>query len=99
MRRPDAASPHRRSRFRAVITGFDESVSPPRTQTETVDFDLWSARLNPVYASPRPSVFSVPEMILRNDERVARLAFNDMPDLLKFQQAVTGYQTWASASW
>jgi hypothetical protein len=34
-------------------------------------------------------------MVLQSDERIARLAFVDTRDLLRFQQAITGYQTWA----
>jgi hypothetical protein len=84
-------------RFRVVITGIDRSTSPSLTQVETLNFDARSAHLNPLYAAPTPSVFSVPEMVLRNDERIARLAFNDMRDLLMFQQGITGYQAWAGA--
>lgn len=38
------------------------------------------------------------EMILRRDERIAKLSFQKMSHVLKFQQAVTGYKAWAAYS-
>jgi hypothetical protein len=36
------------------------------------------------------------DMILRKDERIARLAFSSLRDILKFQQAVTGFKSYVS---
>lgn len=38
----------------------------------------------------------VKEIILRRDEKIARMSFKSMSSLLKFQQAVTGWKAWAS---
>ncbi len=58
---------------------------------ETIDFDITTATINPQYALPYARGF-IREIILRRDEKIAKLAFNNMPDLLKFQQAVTGFK-------
>ncbi|KAK3177783.1 hypothetical protein K4F52_009481 [Lecanicillium sp. MT-2017a] len=66
-----------------------------RKQTEIVDFDLASVVINAQYVMPL-SNGSTLEMILRRDERLARLAFTSMSHILKFQQCITGYKPWAS---
>lgn len=37
-------------------------------------------------------------MILRKDERIAKLAFTQLKDAAKFQQAVTGFKAFDSYS-
>lgn len=61
---------------------------------ETIDFDISTVTINPLYAVPSP--IGGMDVILRRDERIARLAFQNLKDVLKFQQAVTGFKTWAS---
>ncbi|KAI8239439.1 hypothetical protein K4K57_008838 [Colletotrichum sp. SAR 10_99] len=78
-------------RFRINITGVEQgAVRSARRQAETIDFDITSVILNPLYANPSSS--GVLEMILRKDERIARLSFMGRKDIIKFQQAVTGFK-------
>ncbi|KAK2731360.1 hypothetical protein CKAH01_09008 [Colletotrichum kahawae] len=78
-------------RFRINITGVEQGAArSARRQAETIDFDITSVILNPLYASPSSS--GVLEMILRKDERIARLSFMGRKDIIKFQQAVTGFK-------
>ncbi|KAM5350607.1 hypothetical protein ACJ41O_007112 [Fusarium nematophilum] len=65
------------------------------TGTETIDFDITSAVVNPQYALPTSGGINR-EIILRRDERIARMLFTNTSHLLKFQQAVTGFKAWAS---
>lgn len=64
-------------------------------QAEVIDFDLASAILNPHYAMPSSRGLDR-EIILHRDERIAKLSFVNLKDVLKFQQAVTGFKAWAS---
>lgn len=58
-----------------------------------IDFDITSIIINPHYGLPL-SYGSMREMVLRRDERIAKLSFQTMNHVLKFQQAVTGYKVW-----
>lgn len=83
-------------RFRVMIAGTEQTAAGrPRQQVEVIDFDITSARLNPQYALPRGGGI-VKEIILRRDERIAKMSFQSMSHLLKFQQAVTGWKAWGS---
>ncbi|KAL0768621.1 hypothetical protein CaCOL14_009596 [Colletotrichum acutatum] len=64
---------------------------------ETIDFDITTVILNPLYAVPSNS-FGAWDMILRKDERIAKLAFTQLKDAAKFQQAVTGFKAFDSYS-
>ncbi|RBQ75568.1 hypothetical protein FVER14953_12799 [Fusarium verticillioides] len=52
---------------------------------------------NPQYVLPT-GTHMTQEIILRQNERIARLDFMDGADILRFQQAVTGFKPWASAT-
>lgn len=67
------------------------------TSAEVIDFDIASAVINPHYAMPNSGGFDR-EIILQRDERIARLSFTSMKNVLKFQQAVTGFKAWDSYS-
>jgi len=88
------------SRFRITIYGAEDTVmGKPRTKETTIDFDLKSVILNPQYASSPCYSLSVGiemvyDMILRKDEREAPLKFVSLEDVLNFQNAITGFQTW-----
>ncbi|CAM1508571.1 Fc.00g054190.m01.CDS01 [Cosmosporella sp. VM-42] len=83
-------------RFRVMISGTEQmAAGRPRQQTEVIDFDITSAVLEPRYALPSGTGM-VREIILRRDERIARMSFTTMKNMLKFQQAVTGFKAWAS---
>ena len=57
----------------------------------TVDFDITSAVLNPVYASP--SNENAPfEIILEENHNSHIIRFVNREDLFMFQQALTGFQ-------
>ncbi|KAF9869676.1 hypothetical protein CkaCkLH20_12863 [Colletotrichum karsti] len=78
-------------RFRINITGVEQgTVKSARRQAETIDFDITSVILNPLYAVPSRS--GVLDMILRKDERIAKLSFTTLKDVVKFQQGVTGFK-------
>lgn len=62
---------------------------------EVIDFDLASAIINPHYAMPTSAGVNK-EIILRRDERMARLSFTNLKHVLKFQQAITGFKAWDS---
>ncbi|KAM0344088.1 hypothetical protein ACHAPU_007809 [Fusarium lateritium] len=64
---------------------------------EIVDFDITSMVFNPQYALPS-GTHMAQEIILRQNERIARLDFLDGGDILKFQQAITGFKPWASVT-
>ncbi|KAF7553918.1 hypothetical protein G7Z17_g3277 [Cylindrodendrum hubeiense] len=62
---------------------------------EVIDFDISSVIINPQYALPNnPGM--IREMILRRDERTARMAFTKLSHVLKFQQAITGFKPFES---
>ncbi|KAK7416812.1 hypothetical protein QQX98_005005 [Neonectria punicea] len=85
-------------RFRIMITGIEQTASGrPRRQTEVIDFDITSVIINPQYAMPN-SAGMVQEIILRRDERIARIAFTKMSHMLKFQQCITGFKPWDAYS-
>ncbi|GKT81395.1 hypothetical protein ColTof4_13818 [Colletotrichum tofieldiae] len=79
-------------RFRINISGVEQGGTSrnARRQAETIDFDITSIVINPLYAVP--SKAGAWDMILRKDERIARLAFKQLKDVVKFQQAVTGFK-------
>ncbi|GJC88100.1 hypothetical protein ColLi_10938 [Colletotrichum liriopes] len=79
-------------RFRISISGVEQGGTSrnARRQAEIIDFDITSVIVNPLYAVPSKS--GAWDMILRKDERVARLAFRQLKDVVKFQQAVTGFK-------
>lgn len=83
-------------RFRIMITGTEQTPSGrPRRQTEVIDFDITSVIINPQYALPtNPGM--IREVILRRDERIARMAFTKLSHVLKFQQAITGFKPYES---
>ncbi|KAH7140108.1 hypothetical protein B0J13DRAFT_61382 [Dactylonectria estremocensis] len=83
-------------RFRILITGTEQTASGrPRRQTEVIDFDISSVIINPQYALPNnPGM--IREMILRRDERIARMSFTKLSHVLKFQQAITGFKPYES---
>ncbi|KAM0551916.1 hypothetical protein ACHAPJ_008255 [Fusarium lateritium] len=85
-------------RFRIIMSGSEQAASGrPRQKTEIIDFDITSVVFNPQYALPR-GVQLAQEIIIRQNERIARLDFVDRSDILKFQQAVTGFKAWASVT-
>ncbi|KAK1487918.1 hypothetical protein CABS01_12793 [Colletotrichum abscissum] len=86
-------------RFRINISGVElgGSSRTARRQAETIDFDITTVILNPLYAVPSNS-FGAWDMILRKDERIAKLAFTQLKDAAKFQQAVTGFKAFDSYS-
>ncbi|OHF04642.1 hypothetical protein CORC01_00113 [Colletotrichum orchidophilum] len=63
---------------------------------ETIDFDITTVILNPLYAVPSNS--GAWDMVLRKDERIAKLAFTQLKDAAKFQQAVTGFKAFDNYS-
>ncbi|KAI8657298.1 hypothetical protein NCS57_01107800 [Fusarium keratoplasticum] len=89
-------------RFRIIMSGSEQTASGrPRQQTEVIDFDITSAVVNPQYAMPDlPTGPGIPqELLIRRDERLARMTFMDMSDILKFQQAITGYKVWSTSTY
>lgn len=83
------------------MSGSEQTASGrPRQQTEIIDFDITSAIVNPQYAMPDiPTGPGMPqELLIRRDERLARMSFMDMGDILKFQQAITGYKVWSTST-
>ena len=50
---------------------------------------------NPQYALPL-GTHMTQEILLRENERIARLDFLNGGDILKFQQAMTGFKPWDS---
>ncbi|EGU87587.1 hypothetical protein FOPG_06745 [Fusarium oxysporum f. sp. conglutinans race 2 54008] len=85
-------------RFRIIMSGSAQASSgKPRQQTEKFDFDITTMIFNSQYALPT-GTHMTQEIILRQNERIARLDFMDGADILKFQQAVTGFKPWASAT-
>ncbi|KAF5665145.1 hypothetical protein FHETE_6761 [Fusarium heterosporum] len=85
-------------RFRIIMSGSTQPVSGKlRQKTEIIDFDVTSMVFNPQYALPSGSHMAQ-EIILRQNERIARLDFLDGGDILKFQQAITGFKPWASVT-
>ncbi|RSL51111.1 hypothetical protein CEP53_008564 [Fusarium sp. AF-6] len=89
-------------RFRIIMSGSEQTASGrPRQQTETIDFDITAAIINPQYAMPDiPTGPGMPqELLIRRDERLARMSFMDMSDILKFQQAITGYKVWSTSTY
>ncbi|KAF5022559.1 hypothetical protein F66182_5392 [Fusarium sp. NRRL 66182] len=85
-------------RFRVIMSGSVQATSgQSRQRTEIIDFDITSAVINPQYALPNGDR-RVKEIILRHNERIARLDFIDTDHILKFQQAVTGFKAWASVT-
>lgn len=64
---------------------------------EVIDFDLASVTIHPQYAMPTSNGATL-DMILRRDEKIARLTFMKMSHIMKFQQCITGFKTWASYS-
>ncbi|KAF6804396.1 hypothetical protein CPLU01_16062 [Colletotrichum plurivorum] len=59
------------------------------TAAKTIDFDISTIILNSLYAMPSKS--GALGMILRKDERIANIYFTALKDVVKFQQAVTGF--------
>ncbi|KAM0262086.1 hypothetical protein ACHAPA_009449 [Fusarium lateritium] len=85
-------------RFRVMLSGSAQAISgQPRQKTEIIDFDITSMVFNPQYALP-VGTHMTQEIILRQNERIARLDFLDGGDILKFQQAITGFKPWASVT-
>ncbi|CAM1510382.1 Fc.00g007170.m01.CDS01 [Cosmosporella sp. VM-42] len=66
-----------------------------RVEAERIKFDLASVSLNPMYVIPGSQSGEF-DMVLRADESIAMLKFQRERDLLKFQQALTGFKPWAS---
>ncbi|TIC91276.1 hypothetical protein CH35J_011194 [Colletotrichum higginsianum] len=85
-------------RFRINISGVEQGGTSKnsRRQAETIDFDITTVIINPLYAVPSNS--GAWDMILRKDERVAKLAFMQLKDAVKFQQAVTGFKAFDNYS-
>ncbi|KAK3381240.1 hypothetical protein B0H63DRAFT_475150 [Podospora didyma] len=79
-------------RFRLIITAGDRDGERDKAATETrpIDFDLSTACLIPRYASFNGG--EPLEMVLRASGEMHPLVFLSRPDLLKFQQALTGYE-------
>ncbi|KAF6831467.1 hypothetical protein CPLU01_06752 [Colletotrichum plurivorum] len=79
-------------RFRINISGVEQGTSRSQggRDSETIDFDISTVILNPLYAMPSKS--GALDMILRKDERIANLPFTSFKDVVKFQQAVTGFK-------
>ncbi|KAF4454030.1 hypothetical protein F53441_3414 [Fusarium austroafricanum] len=85
-------------KFRVIISGSAQATpGNPSQRTETIDLDITSMVFNPQYALPT-ATHTAQEIILRQNERIARLDFLRGSDILKFQQAVTGFKPWASAT-
>ncbi|KAM0552751.1 hypothetical protein ACHAO7_004231 [Fusarium culmorum] len=83
-------------RFRVIMSGSEQvATGRPRQGAETIDFDVTSMVFNPQYAMPI-GTHMTQEIIMRQNERIARLDFLDGCDILKFQQAVTGFKPWDS---
>ncbi|KAK2017260.1 hypothetical protein LZ32DRAFT_577338 [Colletotrichum eremochloae] len=85
-------------RFRINITGVEQGGTSrnARRQAETIDFDITSIIINPLYAMP--SNDGVWDMVLRKDERVAKLIFIQLKDAVKFQHATTGFKVFDNYS-
>ncbi|KAK2055404.1 hypothetical protein LY76DRAFT_520520 [Colletotrichum caudatum] len=85
-------------RFRINITGVEQGGTSrnARRQAETIDFDITSVIINPLYSVP--SNAGVWDMVLRKDERVAKLTFTQLKDALRFQHATTGFKAFDSYS-
>ncbi|KDN60445.1 hypothetical protein CSUB01_00551 [Colletotrichum sublineola] len=85
-------------RFRINITGVEQGGTSrnARRQAETIDFDITSIIINPLYAMP--SNDGVWDMVLRKDERVAKLTFMQLKDAVKFQHATTGFKVFDNYS-
>ncbi|GKT41360.1 uncharacterized protein ColSpa_01541 [Colletotrichum spaethianum] len=85
-------------RFRINISGVEQGSTSrnARRQAETIDFDITSVIINPLYAVP--STTGAWDMILRKDERVAKLAFTQLKDAVRFQQAITGFKAFDNYS-
>ncbi|EFQ31978.1 hypothetical protein CGRA01v4_13160 [Colletotrichum graminicola] len=85
-------------RFRINITGVEQGGTSrnARRQAETIDFDITSVIINPLYAVP--SNAGVWDMVLRKDERVAKLTFTQLKDAVRFQHATTGFKAFDSYS-
>ncbi|KAF4983944.1 hypothetical protein FZEAL_769 [Fusarium zealandicum] len=85
-------------RFRIIMSGSEQTATGrPRQQTEVIDFDITSAVINPQYALPTGAGMAQ-EIIVRRDERIARMSFTDTGHILKFQQAVTGFKVWPEST-
>ncbi|KAF4469847.1 hypothetical protein FALBO_3287 [Fusarium albosuccineum] len=83
-------------RFRIIMSGSEQTGSGrPRQKTEIIDFNINSAIVNPQYALPTGGGLAR-EIILRENERIARMGFIETSHILKFQQAITGFKAWAS---
>ncbi|KAJ4129346.1 hypothetical protein NW768_007884 [Fusarium equiseti] len=83
-------------RFRIILSGLEQvATGKPRQKSETIDLDVRSMVFNPQYALPMGSHMTQ-EIILRENERIARLDFLNGGDILKFQQAMTGFKPWDS---
>ncbi|CAG9940139.1 unnamed protein product [Clonostachys rosea f. rosea IK726] len=81
-------------RFRAEVSGEQETNGErARQEKETIDFEISNTLINPLYAMLRNNIL-VPELLLKTDERIAKLSFNRMKDVLQFQRAVTGFKVW-----
>ncbi|KAI9767775.1 MAG: hypothetical protein M1840_005456 [Geoglossum simile] len=65
----------------------------PRIDSHRMDFTIQSASLIPLYAIPNGGR-SAFDMILRADSNAAQLTFAKAKELLKFQQALTGFQAY-----
>ncbi|KAK1997603.1 hypothetical protein LX36DRAFT_578104 [Colletotrichum falcatum] len=85
-------------RFRINITGVEQGGTSRNTrrQAETIDFDITSVIINPLYAVP--SNAGVWDMVLRKDERVAKLIFMQLKDAVRFQHAITGFRVFNNYS-
>ncbi|TDZ19079.1 hypothetical protein Cob_v007997 [Colletotrichum orbiculare MAFF 240422] len=78
-------------RFRVNISGEElGATKSARRRAETIDFDITSVILRPIYAVPSKS--GALDVTLQKDERLANLAFTGLKDLVKFQQGVTGFK-------
>ncbi|KAI9781265.1 MAG: hypothetical protein M1839_006057 [Geoglossum umbratile] len=64
-----------------------------RTDSHRLDFTIQSASLIPLYAIPNGGQSAL-DVILRADSNAAQLTFAKARDLLKFQQALTGFQAY-----
>ncbi|KAK1982055.1 hypothetical protein LZ30DRAFT_591393 [Colletotrichum cereale] len=85
-------------RFRINMTGVEQGTTSrnARRQAETIDFDITSVIINPLYAVP--SNARAWDMVLRKDERVAKLTFMQLKDAVRFQHAITGFKAFDSYS-
>ncbi|KAJ9608441.1 hypothetical protein H2200_007429 [Cladophialophora chaetospira] len=80
----------------AVISAVDYEGEDERRDSQTLDFNIESAGLIPLYAvsfEPGPS-----SIILRTDSVMAELAFKQADELLRFQRALTGYKVYEEFS-